>query len=50
MGIEVVRARGAHFQGAGAPPHLVLGSPDDVASFIGQLLRRTDLIALVIED
>ena len=50
MGIEVVRARGAHFQGAGAPPHLVLCRPDDVALFVRQLLRRADLIALVVED
>ena len=41
---------GADFERLGAPPHLVLGSPDDVASYIGQLLRRTDLIALVVED
>ena len=50
VGIEVVRARGAHFQGAGAPPHLVLCRPDDVALFVRQLLRRADLIALVVED
>ena len=50
VGIEVVRAGGADFERLGAPPHLVLCRPDDVALFVRQLLRRADLIALVVED
>ena len=50
VGIGVVRAGSADFERLGAPPHLVIHRPDDVASFIGQLLRRADLIALVVED
>ena len=50
VGIGIIRARGADAQGLGAPPHLVICRPDDVALLVRQLLRRADLVALVVED
>ncbi len=40
-------AAGAGFSQGGGTPGAVVGGPDDVPVFIGQLLRRADLIALV---